>query len=127
VALAFAVLPVVVLAVVVAATAQAGAWWVPFAVGVGAGLAARRWPARRHRTLLVAMAGAVLGWGLPLWALSLRGYPAGATARAIAGLAGLPPHAAVMVVVTLLLAALQVLAGTWLARSLAALRPRPQP
>jgi hypothetical protein len=35
-----------------------------------------------------------------------------------AGLAGLPPHAAVTVVVTLLLAGLQVLAGAWLARAL---------
>jgi len=38
--------------------------------------------------------------------------------RTIAGLAGLPPHAVVTVVVTLLLAALQVFAGAWLARAL---------
>jgi hypothetical protein len=37
----------------------------------------------------------------------------------IAGLAGLPPHAAVTVTVTLLLAALQALAGAWLARAFA--------
>lgn len=63
------------------------------------------------------MLAAVLGWAVPLWAMALAGLPAGATARAIAGLAGLPPYAAVTIVVTLLLAALQVLAGAWLARA----------
>jgi hypothetical protein len=116
----------VVVAVIVAATAQAGAWWVPFAAGAGAGLAALRWRPRRGLILLATVAGAVAGWGLPLWILSLRGFPAGATARVIAATAGLPPYAAVMVVLTLLLAALQVLAGTWLARAVAAVaRPAP--
>ena len=41
----------------------------------------------------------------PLWLMALRGLPVGATARAIAALAGLPPYAAVAVAVTLLLAA----------------------
>jgi hypothetical protein len=109
-----------VVAIVVAATAQAGLWWVPFPVGVLAGLATRRW----RRVVLVTVAAAVAGWGLPLWIMALLGYPSGATARAIAGFAGLPPYAAVMVVITLLLAALQVLAGAWLARALA---PRPDP
>jgi hypothetical protein len=67
--------------------------------------------------LLAATAGAVLGWALPLWTMALSGLPAGATARAIAALAGLPPYASVTVAVTLLLAALQVLAGAWLARA----------
>ena len=49
---------------------------------------------------------------------------AGATARAIASLAGLPPHAAVTIVATLLLATLQALAGAWLTR---ALLPRRRP
>lgn len=109
----------VVLAAVVAATAQAGAWFVPFVVGVGAGVAALRW----RRMVLLAMAAAIAGWAIPLWVLALRGLPAGATARVIASLAGLPPYAAVTVVVTLLLAALQALAGAWLAR---ALLPRPR-
>jgi hypothetical protein len=59
-----------------------------------------------------------------MWLLALRGLPAGATARAIASLAGLPPYAAVTIVATLLLAALQALAGAWLTR---ALLPRPRP
>jgi hypothetical protein len=50
--------------------------------------------------------------------LALRGLPVGATARAIAALAGLPPYAGVTIVVTLLLAGLQALAGAWLARAL---------
>ena len=66
----------------------------------------------------LALLAAVLGWAVPLWALALAGLPAGATARTIAGLAGLPPYAAVTIVVTLLLAALQVLTGAWLARAI---------
>ncbi|MBO0802598.1 MAG: hypothetical protein J2P25_05925 [Nocardiopsaceae bacterium] len=95
-----------------ALTAWAGLWFVPFVIGVAVGLLSWRW------VVPVAVAGAVVGWALPLWILALRGQPTGATARVIAALAGLPPHAFVTVVVTLLLALLQVLAGAWLARAL---------
>jgi hypothetical protein len=105
-------------AAVTALTAWAGLWFVPFVAGVAAGAASLRW----RRIVLVTVAGAVAGWALPLWILALRGQPAGAAARTIAALAGLPPHAFVTVVVTLLLAALQVWVGAWLAR---ALTPRP--
>jgi hypothetical protein len=108
----------VTVAVVVAATAAAGAWFVPFVAGVAAGLLSLRWPG----VVIAAVLGAVAGWALPLWILALRGYPAGATAHAIAALAGLPPYAAVTIVATLLLAALQALAGAWLARALAPTR-----
>jgi hypothetical protein len=64
-----------------------------------------------------AVAGAVAGWLVPLWALALAGQPAGATARAIVALAGLPASAVLAVVVVALLAALQVLAGAWLSRA----------
>jgi hypothetical protein len=104
----------VALAAVVAATAWAGLWFVPFIVGVGAGVASLRW----RRMVLLAAAAAVVGWVIPLWVLALRGLPVGATARTIASLAGLPPYAGVTVVVTLLLGALQALAGAWLARAL---------
>jgi hypothetical protein len=108
-------------AAVTALTAWAGLWFVPFAAGVAVGAASLRW----RRVVLVAVAGAVAGWALPLWILALRGQPSGATARVIAALAGLPPHAVVTVVVTLLLAALQVWCGAWLARALAPYaRPR---
>ena len=118
---------------VVAAAASAlgawlGAWWVPFLVGLTVGALGRararhtrpsgtgRTPPRREGAL-PAMAGATLGWAIPIWALALDGQPVGATARAIAGLAGLPPYAGVTVGVTLLLAAVQVLVGAWLARA----------
>jgi hypothetical protein len=104
----------VVLTAVVAVTAQAGAWFVPFIVGAAAGVASLRW----RRMVLLAVAAAVAGWAIPLWVLALRGLPAGATARAIASLAGLPPYAGVTIGATLLLAALQALAGAWLTRAL---------
>ena len=68
--------------------------------------------------MIAARLTAVPGYALPIWIMALRGMPVGATGRVIAGLAGLPPHAPVTVVVTLLLAALQALVGTWLARAL---------
>jgi hypothetical protein len=90
-----------------------GAWWVPFLVGLGAGV-------RRRGGVLPAVAGAVGGWLIVLWVLALDGQPAGATARVIAALAGLPPYALVTAAVVALLAALQVLAGAWLARAVIA-------
>jgi hypothetical protein len=109
-----------VVTLVVAGTSALGLWFVPFVAGVAAGLLSLR----RPKVVPAAVAGAVAGWGLPLWILALRGLPAGATARAIAALAGIPPYAVVAVVVTLLLAALQTLAGAWLARALTrAIRP----
>jgi hypothetical protein len=104
----------VVVAAVVAATAALGLWFVPFVAGVGAGLLSRR----GRKVVPAAALGAIAGWALPLWILALRGLPEGATARAIAALAGIPPYAAVAVAVTLLLAGLQALAGAWLARAL---------
>jgi hypothetical protein len=108
----------VVLTAVVAVTAQAGAWFVPFIVGAAGGVASLRW----RRMVLLAVAAAVAGWAIPLWVLALRGLPAGATARAIASLAGLPPYAGVTIVATLLLAALQALAGAWLTRAVLSCR-----
>jgi len=103
-----------------AAGAWLGAWWVPFLAGLAAGALGRVGaPGRagRRGLVLAAAVGAVLGWAIPLWALALDGQPVGATARAIAGLAGLPPYAGVTVTVVLLLAALQVFSGAWLARA----------
>lgn len=104
-----------VVTVIVAAAAQAGLWFMPFIAGVAAGLLSLRW---RH-VVLVAAAGAAAGWGLPLWILALRGLPSGATARAIAAFAGLPPYAALLVAVIALLAFLQAVTGAWLARAFA--------
>jgi hypothetical protein len=108
------ILVFVAVALVVAACAEAGAWYVPFILGLVSGAASSRLAFPSVRLTVLA---AVLGCVLPIWAMALSGLPVGATARAIAGLAGLPPHAGVTVVVTLLLAALQVLVGAWLARA----------
>jgi hypothetical protein len=111
---------VVVVALACLGGARLGLWFVPFALGAAEGAAFPRW---RGNVWLVA-AGAVAGWALSLWIMALAGQPVGATARAVAGLAGLPPYAAVTVTVTLVLAALQALAGGWLGR---AVRPGAAP
>ena len=126
--------PLRLAALVVAAAATAlgawlGAWWVPFLVGLAAGTLGRTGTLGRagaRGVVLPAVAGAILGWAVPLWALALDGQPVGATAKVIAGLAGLPPYAWVTVTVVLLLAALQVLAGAWLARGVIP-RGKPEP
>ena len=94
-----------------------GLWWLPFAAGIAAGAAP--WRARPALgPVLVAVLVAVLaGWGAALWWPALTGAPAGATARAVAALAGLPPYAGVGVAGTLLVGVLQVLAAVWLARA----------
>jgi hypothetical protein len=104
-------------AVVSAAGAWLGAWWVPFLCGALAGFRWGPWSALTRSAVPFAVAGAAGGWLLPVWVLALRGQPVGATARAIAGLAGLPPYAGVTLAVVALLAALQVLAGAWLTRA----------
>ena len=105
--------------VIVAATALAGWWFVPFLAGLAAGLAAHygRW--RLRVTLPATAAVAAVGWGAALWWLVRGGLPEGAVAREIAALAGLPPHAPVAVAVTLLVAVIQTVAGLWLGRALA--------
>jgi hypothetical protein len=94
--------------------AYVGFWFAPFVIGVGVGVLSAR---RVRWSVTPAVAGAVAGWAIMLWILALRGQPVGATARAIAALAGLPPYAGVAVAATLLLAALQVWVGAWLARA----------
>ena len=89
-----------------------GWWWVPFVIGLAAGVL---WARRVRWAVTTAAVAAAIGWLLPIWALALRGQPVGATARAIAGLAGLPPYAGVTLAVLALLAALQVWVGAWLA------------
>lgn len=106
----------------IAGSAVAGLWFMPFAVGLLAGLANRigGWRARVMMTAVAAMA--LVGWGIPLWWPGLYGQPVGATARVIAALVGLPPYAFAGVVVTLGISVLQGLIGLWLGR---ALTPRP--
>lgn len=104
-------------AVIIAVAAELGLWFVPFIIGVLAGVAARRsgWRLRWALPGVIVMAAA--GWAIPLLWPVVRGQPVGATARVIAALAGLPPHAAIGIIVTLLLACLQAAVGLWLGRS----------
>lgn len=98
--------------------AELGLWFIPFVLGVTVGVfAPRSRGAVVTATVLTVTGGAVAGWAVALWIMALNGLPVGATARAIAALAGLPPYAAVAIAVTLLLAAMQTLAGSWLARA----------
>jgi len=107
-------------AAVIAVAAEFGLWFAPFAVGLLAGLAAPRAGWRLRHTVPAVLLMAAVGWGSPLLWLAIRGAPSGATARVIAALAGLPPHAAIGVLFTLLAACLQAAAGLWLGRSVTA-------
>jgi len=102
-----------VTAVILAFGAALGLWFLPFVAGIAAGIAP--WRARRALALVVLAVAA--GWGAALWWPALFGAPAGATARVLAALAGLPPHAAVGVAATLLVGILQAVVALWLARA----------
>jgi hypothetical protein len=106
-------------AVIVAAGALAGWWFLPFLAGLAGGLAAHygRW--RLRVSLPAVMLIAAAGWGAALWWLVRGGLPEGAVAREIAALAGLPASSAVAIAVTLLMAAIQAAVGLWLGRALA--------
>jgi len=101
-----------------AGASLSGLWWLPFVAGLLAGFVCER---ARSAVVWVVLA-VCAGWGAALWWPALTSAePAGATARVVAALAGLPPFAAVGVVGTLLIGALQGIVAVWLAR---ALRPR---
>jgi hypothetical protein len=107
-------------AVIVAAGALAGWWFLPFLAGLGTGLAAHYGRLPLRATLPAAVTVAVAGWGAALAWLAVRdGLPEVSVARSIATLAGLPASAAVAIAVTLVVAALQAAAGLWLGRALA--------
>ncbi len=113
-----ALLALVVGAGVVGAGAWAGAWYLPFVVGLGLAVIAPapRWSSRG--VVGLAVASGVVGWGWPLLWLSARGLPVGATARVVAALAGIPAYAAVGVVAALLVSGVQGLLGAWSGRAL---------
>jgi hypothetical protein len=93
-----------------------GWWFLPFVAGMVAGAG----PWRARPALALAVVAVLAGWGGALWWPALSGAPAGATARAVAALAGLPPYAAVGVAGTLLVGVAQTLVAFWLARALTA-------
>ena len=93
--------------------ARLGLWFLPFVAGLASGAA--RWRVRSALALVVVAVAA--GWGAALWWPALSGAPEGATARAVAALAGLPPYAGVGVAGTLLVGVLQGAVAVWLARA----------
>ena len=109
-------------ALIIMAATVAGWWFMPFVVGVLAGLAnwIGAWRTRVAVPAVAAMTAA--GWAAPLWYGVLRGQPYGAVARVIAAMLGLPGYAAVGMGLTLLVAVVLALAGYWAGR---AVTPRP--
>jgi hypothetical protein len=106
---------------IVALATVARLWYVPFLVGLALGaLGVRRGRRARSSAFCAALAG-LAGWAAPLVVRSLEGQPVLATARVAAALAGLPPTGWIIVVAGLLVAVVQALLGTWLARSAGAL------
>lgn len=105
-------------AVLTAGAAAIGWWFMPFVVGLLAGLAnyVGRWPTQVALPALALMSAA--GWIVPLWLSVLGGAPYGAVARVIAALLGLPGYAAVGIVLTMLIAVAQAVTGYWLGRAL---------
>ena len=104
---------------IIAGGAELGLWFIPFAVGLAAGLLLARAGWRLRHSLPAVLVMALLGWGVPLyWPALVQGQPAGATARVVAALAGIPSHAVFGVVFTLLVAVLQAAVGLWLGHAL---------
>ena len=101
----------------VSAGALAGWWFLPFVLGAVTGAASRYGQLRLHTVAVAVALSAAAAWGAALAWPALHGLPEGAVARVIAALAGLPPHAAVGVAATLLVAVVQALCGLWLGRA----------
>jgi hypothetical protein len=91
-----------------------GLWFLPFVAGILAGFV----PWRLRSALSLVVLAVCVGWGAALAWPALFGAPAGATARVVAALAGLPPYAGVGVAGTLLIGVLQAVVAVWLARAL---------
>jgi hypothetical protein len=106
-----------VLAALLGLAAGFGWWFLPFVAGVVAGAG----PWRARPALSLTAVAVLAGWGAALWWPALSGAPAGATARTVAALAGLPPYAGVGVAGTLLVGLAQALVAFWLARALRSL------
>jgi hypothetical protein len=93
--------------------ARFGLWFLPFVAGIAAG--AGPWRARPALGLVVLAVAA--GWSAAFWWPATSGAPMGATARAVAALAGLPPYAAVGAAAPLLVGIGQAVVAFWLARA----------
>jgi hypothetical protein len=108
----------------IAAGAMLGLWYMPFLLGLAAGVAMRWGQWRLRVTIPAVLIMAAAGWATALWAEAMRGMPLGPTARTIAQVAGLPAATALIVGITLAVSVVQGLAGLWLGRALAPRRAR---
>lgn len=99
---------------VIAASTKAGWWFVPFVIGLTAGLANRVAGWRAGVALPAVVVIALAGWGIPLGWRALHGMSYGRMAREVAALSGLPALAAVGFTLALLVAVVQAIIGYWL-------------
>jgi hypothetical protein len=97
--------------------ARAGLWFVPFVIGLVAGIVVRWGGWRPWVTVPAVVLMTAGGWGLALWLPALAGLPVGATARTVAALAGLPASAAVGLAAALAVSVLQGVTGLWLGQA----------
>jgi hypothetical protein len=102
---------------IIVGAAAVGWWFMPFVIGLGAGLAnyVGRWPTRLALPA-VALASAA-GWVVPLLWSVLSGTQYGGVART-AALLGLPQYAAAGIALTVLVPVAQGITGYWLGRAL---------
>jgi hypothetical protein len=102
---------------IIVGAAAVGWWFVPFVIGLLAGLANHvgRWPTQVALPAVALMSAA--GWVVPLLWSVLHGAPYGAVAR-IAAQLGLPGYEAVGMLLTVLIAVAQGMTGYWLGRAL---------
>ncbi|MEY9929759.1 hypothetical protein ABH926_004399 [Catenulispora sp. GP43] len=105
-------------AALLVALGTAAQWWfVPFFTGIAFGALGSFRGVRPRTGVWCAAAAGSLGWTVPLVWRAIAGQPVVATARVASALAGLPPTGWVVIILTLLVAALQGILGAWLARS----------
>lgn len=104
-------------AVLLALAAVAHLWFAPFAIGTALGCLVALRRARTRVALGCAVAAALAVWAAPLLWRAIAGEPVVATARVVAALAGLPPIGWIVIVLTVLIAAIQGLLGAWLGTS----------
>ena len=102
---------------IIAGAAAVGWWFMPFVIGLLAGLANHigRYPTQMALPAVVLMSAA--GWVVPLCWSVLRGAHYGGVAR-VAALLGLPGNAAVGIALTVSLPVAQGMTGYWLGRAL---------
>jgi hypothetical protein len=107
---------------VIGGGAVIGWWFMPFAVGLAAGLANRVAGWRIRIALPAVAAMGLAGWGIPMGWQLLHGQPFDVAARTVLAHIGLRAAAGAGMTATLVVAVVQTVVGYWLGR---AVTPRP--